>query len=114
MTDDLPQFRKPGRDFALRFAQDVLTNPFQMPPKTHLIDLIDYPDGHFRALFDPAYFILPEGDTTPSRSQWNNLKKKIKRHNSQVFVFKDHGETATDTGQRAFYLDFGFFAQVAP
>ncbi|MDX2161966.1 MAG: hypothetical protein SF162_11625 [bacterium] len=108
MPDSLPRFRRGGRDYTLTFAQEMLTNPFQMPPKSHLIDLIEHEDAHYRIIFDPAYFNLPEGETAPSKSQWNNLKKKFKRHNAQVFLFKEHGEV-THNGQRAYYLDFGFF-----
>lgn len=106
---DLPHFRKSSPEYAQKVAEEMLTNPFQTPPKTHLIRLIAYEDNHFRAVFNPAYFILPEGETAPSKSQWNTFKKRIKRHHPAIFIFKDHGET-THEGQRVFYIDFGFFA----
>ena len=106
---DLPAFRKVSRDFALSYIREVLTSPAQ-PDHSHLIELIAYQDGHYRALFDPAYFVLAEGRREPSRSQWNSLKKKLKRHHRGVFVFKTHGETTTRDGRRCYTIDFGFLA----
>lgn len=72
---------------------------------THLVRIESFDEGYFRAVFDKHYFILPEGITTPSKSQWNTLKKRAKRMDSQVFVLKEHGETEDGL----YYLDFGFF-----
>jgi hypothetical protein len=72
--------------------------------------LVEYPDGHYRALFDPALFVLPAGQSAPSKSQWNNLKKRMKRHEPLVFVFKEHGEATGGDGSQCYYVDFGFFA----
>ncbi|MFN8371761.1 MAG: hypothetical protein U0694_02645 [Anaerolineae bacterium] len=105
---DLPEFRAHRREDVLNFVQNVLTNDAQL--KHHdVLELIEHKDGHYRVIFNPAYFILPEGQTEPSKSQWATLKKKFKRRDPNVFVFKEHGETKT-AGTRSYYLDFGFFA----
>lgn len=107
---DLPTFQQRSLDFVVRFAERVLTD-YQDPPRGHLRALIPYEDGHYRALFDAAYFVLTEGHTEPSKSQWNSLKKKFKRHDPAIFVFKEHGEAACgETEARCCYIDFGFFA----
>lgn len=99
---DLPEFdRTRNPDFVRSFARRVLSHGNE----SYLHDVIVYEDGHFRATFDPAYFVLAEGKTEPSRSQWNTLKKHIKRMDHSVFVFKQYGYT--DSGDA--YLDFGFF-----
>jgi hypothetical protein len=105
---DLPEFRARPRQQVESFARVVFNNE---PGRntTHLFQLIDYPDGHYRAIFKPSYFILPEGQTVPSKSQWSSLKKKMKRHDHQVFVFKAYGEVPCGQ-ERCYYLDFGFFA----
>jgi hypothetical protein len=101
---DLPPFKKRNRDDVLAYIKDMLVN--ERSGQEALIDLIDYQDGHYRAVFDPRYFTLQEGQTEPTKSQWNSLKKKLKRHESTVFVFKDHGEVGTES--KRYYLDFGF------
>lgn len=109
---DLPDFRKMKREDVEQRIGVLLTNEYQTPPKNHVRELIEYDDGHYRALFDPAYFILPEGQTEPTKSQWNNLKKKIKRHESRIFLFKEYG-AMMQAGERLYYLDFGWFANSA-
>lgn len=89
-----------------RFAKRAFTHPGS-EGHSHLLRLIPHDDGYYRALFAPAYFILSEGQTEPSKSQWNTLKKKLKRLDKQAFVFKEHGETQHE-GEQAYYLDFGF------
>lgn len=105
---DLPQFKPQDRKQVETFIARVLTLPGG--DLTHLNELIAYPDGHFRAVFNPSYFVLPEGQHEPSKSQWNSLKKRVKRHDSRAFVFKEHG-TVPCNGKKCFYLDFGFFAE---
>jgi len=101
---DLPQFdRSRHPDAARAFAREVLSRG----DNTFLRDLIVYDDGHFRAVFDPAYFILPADQAEPSKSQWNTLKKRFKRLDRRVFVFKVHGRDAD--GHGLYWLDFGFF-----
>jgi hypothetical protein len=104
---ELPEFKPRRKEDVLKYAQNILTNDNQLK-HTDLVELIEYNDGHYRALFKPRYFILPEGQTEPSKSQWNTLKKKFKRHEPNVFVFKEHGETKTVDG-KCYYVDFGFF-----
>ncbi len=87
----------------------VLTNP-AVGEDTQLISLDEYPDGHYRAWFLPTYFVLADGVTEPSKSQWNTLKKKLKRHDARAFVFKAYGEEVRDD-QMLYYLDFGFFVR---
>jgi hypothetical protein len=45
--------------------------------------------------------------TEPSKSQWNGLKKRLKRMDQQVFIFKVHGHQRAGD-QNYCYLDFGF------
>ncbi len=110
---ELPRFKARNREAVLDFIAEVLTNR-QRPDQTCLVELVAYRDGHYRAIFDPAYFVLLEGQQQPSKSQWNSLKKKMKRRDRRVFIFKEHGEVPCprDHGGagRCYYLDFGFFA----
>lgn len=102
MEKPLPEFRKRQR----QRAEKLLTTALSHGERHYLRELIEYEDGHYRAIFDPAYFTAAEGRAAPSKSQWNTLKKRLKRHDEQLFIFKEHGETADGS----FYLDFGFFA----
>ncbi|MCB9457839.1 MAG: hypothetical protein H6671_17790 [Anaerolineaceae bacterium] len=104
---DLPEFKHRSRETVLTFISAMLTNE-RISKQTHLKALNSYPDGHYRAIFDPAYFALPPDQTQPSKSQWNTLKKRLKRHEPTIFIFKEHGEIEQEG--RCFYVDFGFFA----
>ncbi|NDJ61937.1 MAG: hypothetical protein GYB67_12475 [Chloroflexi bacterium] len=104
---DLPEFAPTPTEKARAYIAHVLT--VRGSQKTQLRDLIAHEDGHFRAIFDPAYFILPPEQTEPSKSQWNTLKKRMKRVNPLVFVFKAHGEVECGPDGRCYYIDFGFF-----
>ncbi len=106
----LPKFRKMRRDDVEAFINALLTQKHELPPRQYLRQLIEYDDKHFRAIFEPSYFMLAEGQSEPSKSQWNNLKKKIKRHDSRIFLFKEHG-TIQVAGEKLYYLDFGFFLE---
>ncbi len=108
---DLPAFKARPPDAVRDYAARVFIRhePGHVGDTT-LLDLIAYPDGHYRACFDPAYFTLAEGRQSPSKSQWSTLKKKMKRHDRGVFVFKAHGETTIPGGRPCYYVDFGFFA----
>ncbi|HEX2906990.1 MAG TPA: hypothetical protein VHO69_09035 [Phototrophicaceae bacterium] len=112
---DLPEFRPYPRGGVMNFLREVLRHESEGEgDKNYLHDLIEYPDGHYRAVFYPAFFLLPEGQTEPSKSQWNTLKKKLKRHNPKVFIFKEYGELPcgnNSPAERCYYLDFGFFAR---
>ncbi|MCB9450310.1 MAG: hypothetical protein H6672_02660 [Anaerolineaceae bacterium] len=104
---DLPEFKPRDRETVLKFVSAMLTNE-HVGSETHLKALESYPDGHYRVIFDPTYFALPPDQTEPTKSQWNSLKKKLKRHDPKVFIFKEHGEIEREG--HSFYLDFGFFA----
>ena len=108
---DLPTFRRRKRDEVIAYISSILINE-KSAETSHLIDLLEYPDGHFRAVFDARYFVLNEGQTEPTKSQWNGLKKKLKRHDSSVFIFKEYG--AAGASQTQFYLDFAFLAARSP
>jgi len=110
MRHELPKFQKVRRHFAADFINDALSGP----RGACLIKLIEYDDHHFRALFRRSYFELIDGADMPSKSQWNTLKKKLKRRNRRVFVFRDYGSLACSeyasvgSDQVCLYLDFGF------
>ncbi len=108
MPKALPPFRRVKRSFASAFIHRALSSP-RGPA---LRKLIAYDDNHFRAVFAITYFELAEGNREPSKSQWSTLKKKLKRRDRRVFVFKRHGQTKCGkrAGQRetCLYLDFGF------
>lgn len=106
---DLPAFQARSFEAAFDFISTVLSNR-QSPDASFLVELIQYEDRHYRAVFDPAYFTLQPGKAQPTRSQWNTLKKRLKRHDPTVFVFKEHGEVACEgaEGGRCYYVDFGF------
>ena len=110
MRNELPQFQKVRRRYAADFINDALSGP----RGACLIKLIEYDDHHFRAVFRKSYFELSESAAKPSKSQWNTLKKKLKRRNRRVFVFRDYGTVtcsqyaALGQDQACLYLDFGF------
>ena len=106
---DLPPFVRRNRDAVAAYIAAILINP-NSAEVSHFVELLQYEDGHYRALFDPRYFVLREGQTEPTKSQWNSLKKKLKRHDSTVFVFKEHGEVGTQ--EKQYYLDFGFLPEL--
>lgn len=106
---DLPAFRPRPRDQVMALVHRVLMLDSHSD-HSYLHDLVEHDDHHYRVLFDPAYFVLQPGQTEPSKSQWSSLKKKFKRHDPNVFVFKDHG-TINAGNKRYSYMDFGFFAQ---
>lgn len=91
-----------------RFITKVLVNEHTRVD-SYFVELLDYEDGHYRVLFDPGYFVLQEGQAEPTKSQWNSLKKKLKRHDQQAFVFKAHGTVGGP--EPRYYLDFGFLAE---
>jgi hypothetical protein len=105
---NVPRFRKRRRDMVESFAARVFS---KADNATHLRRLIGFEDGHWRAVFEPAYFTLTEGRTEPSKSQWNTLKKRMKRIDPSVFIFREYGDTHCDPESDAtcLYVDFGFF-----
>jgi len=98
---DLPEFDvKRAKQQALPYAKKVFGD--------NLVKLNIEDDGQCRAIFTTSYFTLQGDNTEPSKSQWSTLKKKLKRHNRGVFIFKETGETVhNDTPH--YYIDFGFF-----
>ena len=106
---DLPKFKARNKLAVESLVGDVLVNK-QLGPETCLRELIAYQDGHYRAIFDLGYFQLAEGQSAPSKSQWGSLKKRLKRHDLRLFVFKECGTLAAQAGTPRGYVDFGFFA----
>jgi hypothetical protein len=110
---DLPRFRSRDYDIARAFAAQMLTNHAQ--PQTALLRLTEREDNSFEAVFAARYFVLNEGETEPSKSQWNNLKKRFKRSEPSIFIFKDHGVATCPDGEPGCYvLYFGYFAERDP
>jgi hypothetical protein len=101
---------KPLPGFKTRRPEEVEVYTTQMlthsdePERSYFQRLETFDDGHYRAIFSLEYFRKTD---EPTKSQWNSLKKKMKRHDKQVFIFKEHG---LFTGENAGYIDFGFFA----
>ena|SRR5258708_7201248 len=104
---DLPAFRRHRHSDVVDYISEILINE-KSAEDSCFIDLLDYEDGHYRVLFKPRYFSLQDGQTGPTKSQWNSLKKKMKRRDSTVFVFKVYGEVGTKDKQ--YFLDFGFLS----
>ena len=104
MDDDLPEFEPRKKQQVLPLLNTVF--------RGQVADLTQYDDGHFRVILRSGVFTLQPGETEPTRSQWNTLKKRLKRHNRRIFVFKEHGEVQCpdSTDATCYYLDFGFFA----
>lgn len=106
-NDDLPEFEKREMYLVLPFAKQIFGK--------NLIKLIPYDDGHYRAIFKPSYFTMADGQSNPSKSQWSTLKKKFKRHNKGVFLYRETGKIQCNDQNPAdepqcVYIDFGFFA----
>lgn len=110
MSRELPMFQNVRRRFAAEFIHAALSGP----RGACLVKLIEYDDHHFRAVFRKRYFELKVGEELPSKSQWNTLKKKLKRRNRKVFVFREYGSVnCSDYGAKSrddlcLYLDFAF------
>jgi hypothetical protein len=106
--NSLPSFKPRQYDIVLQYITNVLINK-QPDTDSAARDLIAYDDGHYRVLFRPSYFVLSAGQDQPSKSQWNSLKKKMKRYDRKTFVFKEHGEIEHEDGETYCYIDVGFF-----
>lgn len=107
MHSDLPDFRRVKKTYAAALMNSVLLGA----GGPSLVRLIEFEDHHFRAIFKPSYFQLAEGADSPSKSQWNTLKKKMKRRNRSVFIYREYGQIAchdSASRQACLYLDFGF------
>jgi hypothetical protein len=107
MSDTLPKFEMMDRDRVYSLVADIFKQ--SQHTGTQLVTLERYNDGHFRAVFKSSYFSLPDGSDLPTKSQWGTLKKKLKRHYRQIFVFKAWGTVPCDAeAADCFYIDFGF------
>ena len=110
MHSDLPDFRKMKPHYVAALMNSVLSGG----GGASLVRLIEFEDHHFRAVFKPSYFQLAEGADLPSKSQWNTLKKKMKRRNRLVFIYREYGQISCHDShsgkaeQACLYLDFGF------
>jgi hypothetical protein len=105
MDYDLPEFEKRPQYLVLPYVKAVFTGSF--------LQLQEYDDGHYRIIFKSIYFVLQGDNTAPSKSQWSTLKKKMKRHNKGVFIFKEVGKVDCEieaADYACYYVDFGFFA----
>ena len=101
MTEkSLPNFRQSNFSYAEGYAGRVFGE------RLIALQLMN-PEHYFRAIFDTAYFTIQPGNDAPSKSQWSTLKKRMKRVNPTVFVFKEHGTTHHE-GTEYSYVDFGF------
>lgn len=105
---DLPEFASRPYKQVHGYIARVLTNE-RAAQVSSLERLIVHDDGHFRAVFRPDYFTLVEGATAPTSSQWNTLKKRMKRIDRSVFIFKEHGDLPCESvPETCYYVDFGF------
>lgn len=101
MSNDLPTFRKTPIHQAENYAKRVFGEAF--------VAVIPQPGDYFQGVFASSYFVLQAGNTEPSKSQWNTLKKRMKRVNATVFTLKTHGEVSY-RGATHYYMAFGFLS----
>lgn len=104
--DELPEFDE--RDFAQVLS--LMNSIFG----EYVVELQTFEDGHFRVIFRRDYFTLHEGAVEPTKSQWSSLKKRIKRRDRLIFIFKQTGSVTcssqdAESERRCYYLDFGYF-----
>lgn len=104
--DDLPEFKATSMAKAWHYVRSVFG--------TNAVTVEEAADHHFRVIFKPTQFHIHEGHDEPSKSQWSSLKKRMKRHDASVFVFKETGKAeCTDdvahSDDNCYYVDFGFF-----
>lgn len=107
---ELPKFKREGRQAVERLLIQVFTHPNE-PEVSHFRRLVAYDDGHYAAVFSLGYFVETD---VPTKSQWNSLKKKLKRHDKRVFVFKEQQIVLCedfDTEARCGQVEFGYFAE---
>jgi hypothetical protein len=109
MFNELPEFRKTKYSYAMTYINGVLMGG----DGASLVKLEEFDDHHFRVIFKISYFQLAEDVDMPSKSQWNTFKKKMKRRNHSVFVFREYGvidcdQAGKNTQQPCLYIDFGF------
>lgn len=105
MQDNLPELEKRPKSRVMPLVQ----NAFGVE---HVARLDDDGQGKFRVLLKRSVCQLAEGTNEPSKSQWGTLKKRLKRRDHRVFIFKQHGLLEEGEGSNSrtyYYLDFGFF-----
>jgi hypothetical protein len=101
-VSDLPEFEKRPLARVMPLIHDVFG--------ASLVSLEAFEDGHFRVVFRRHVFTLPEETSEPSRSQWTTLKKRLKRRDRRIFIFRDYGKVSHEQPSEAlYYIDFGFF-----
>lgn len=114
MNDELPEFEKRKQHIVMPYITQIFRGG---AGGSYLIKLIAHEDGHYRAVFKSTYFEPQPETDAPTKSQWTTLKKKMKRHDKQIFIFKQHGEIDCETvaanvsaarDYRCLYIDFGF------
>ncbi len=110
MQSELPPFRRVKRRYAASIIQSALSGP----RGSALLKLQEYEDGHFRVIFSASHFQVAAGRELPSKSQWNSFKKRLKRRDRTIFIFRKYGELdcagagITRRGETCLYLDFAF------
>ena len=110
MGDELPQFRKVKR----RYAASIIHSALSGAQGSALLKLLEFDDRHFRAVFDTSYFQLADDNVMPSKSQWNSLKKRLKRRDRSIFIFRRYGridcgaQAKTRSAKTCLFIDFGF------
>lgn len=110
MSNELPRFRKVKRGYAASIVQSVLSGP----GGSALLQLVEFDDNHFRVVFDIKQFNLVNAGDLPSKSQWNTLKKRLKRRDRSIFIFREYGQIDCAAGGKrlaadtCLYLDFAF------
>jgi hypothetical protein len=101
-VSDLPEFEKRPRARVMPLMNDVFGSSF--------VALETFEDGRFRVIFRRHVFTLPDEASEPSRSQWTTLKKRLKRRDRRIFIFRDYGKVMREQPmEEQYYLDFGFF-----
>ena len=106
-NDELPEFRKMKKAYVTKLINSILIGA----GGASLVRMNDYDDNHFRVIFKISYFQLTDGNDMPSKSQWNTLKKKMKRRDRSIFIFREYGSIECEgasEGNTCLYLDFGF------
>ncbi len=110
MDKDLPRFRRVKRRYAASIVHSVLSNS----RGAALLKLHEFDDGRFRAVFAASYFETGGELNLPSKSQWNTLKKKLKRRDRSIFVLRRYGEIGCEEAgaparrSKCLFLEFGF------
>ena len=103
---DLPKFKAYKHEDVIIFITRVLSHP-NKSEETFFQRLIEYEDGHYAAEFSLSYFVATD---KPTKSQWTSLKKKMRRHNKKIFVFKEYRLVICGDSLQCGYVEFGFFA----